>query len=393
MSQIESFIEKTDSIHSVMSIVKGMCILQVNGVDLAIPFLVGNPGMAKTALSKQMCFDSSWGFYSIHFGLIPIEEIGGLPQFHQLNQDEVGTRWSKPDMLTKLEILSKKHEIVVCLFDDVHVCSQSHFNLMYEIFTERALRGYKFPDNVAFIMAGNPSAKAGAKPIPSAIINRGCYLPVHLDFEDWKRDFALKNRLHGGIVAFLSNTKNEHCFHEAEQVSKPWASPRSWTRFSNLLTSMEEGLGKSLPSRQVLYWGSAHVGEEKASLFSTYYKLFRNINTKDIFDGKQPINVPTDMQGAYIYMMAMIDEFFNRFIDAHKNKKQNTTGKLIDTLAQLIVRCAKNSFEEIAVPSLKEVVMTSGSLGYTTLYQDLRRSISRVDDKIREKLTGLVKEI
>jgi len=114
--------------------------------------------------------------------------------------------------------------------------------LLYELFTERTLRGYQIPKNCAMMMAGNASSKSGAKSMFSAIINRCVMMPVYTDFDGWKTNFALREdvKVHAAVVSFLGNSQYQKFFHEEEQVDVAWGSPRSWTRFANEIKSREE---------------------------------------------------------------------------------------------------------------------------------------------------------
>jgi len=112
--------------------------------------------------------------------------------------------------------------------------------LLYELFTERSLRGYQIPQNCAMVMAGNTSSKSGAKSMFSAIINRCVMMPVFTDFNGWKTNFALKENIHPGVISFLGNAQYQKFFHEDEQIDVAWGSPRSWTRFANEIKSRED---------------------------------------------------------------------------------------------------------------------------------------------------------
>ena len=96
-------ITKTKPLHDVMKIVQAMCVSQTHGIDIAVPYILGPPGIAKTAQTINMCHKANWNLIVTHYGLRPIEEVSGIPQFKTVisnNTETLGTIWSLPDILT-----------------------------------------------------------------------------------------------------------------------------------------------------------------------------------------------------------------------------------------------------------------------------------------------------
>ena len=157
-------------------------VIEKGGVS--IPLLLSKPGAGKTSICYQKFNTLEWNMLAIQPALKPIEEYGGIPKFKfiKLGEDQekvLGTIWSIPEILVELHKMSKMFDLVVFFWDDIHLCGPEHLALMQECFTERSIRGYKLPANVAILLAGNPSHKAGFRSLSSAIINRCVRLPVY----------------------------------------------------------------------------------------------------------------------------------------------------------------------------------------------------------------------
>ena len=380
-------INKTKPLHEVMKIVQAMCVSQTHGMDIAIPYILGPPGIAKTAQTIKMCGDAGWNLIVTHYGLRPIEEVSGIPQFKtvKLNDvDTLGTVWSMPDILTEIHSFNDPNTITVWFLDDMHLASPALIALGYELFSERKLRGHKIPDNVAFVLAGNTSSKAGAKAMFSAVVNRCAMLPVQLDFNQWKTEFALPSGVNSKIVSFLSNVKYQRYVQEEEKTSvdSGWASYRSWTRFGNLLTPMEDFYGE-VPHGDILYYAAAHVGEEAAGEFTAYYKIFSQVEVDKIFDGVIEIKAPSDMSGQYVYMMATLSEFFNRYL---KRKDAMIRGELIKIMSKILIELAK-SRSEIATTGLKEIAVTETSLNMKNIYIKVHSAMNMIDSEIGARIS------
>lgn len=389
---------KARPIHEVMPVVKELLKIQHRSEEVAVPFLLGPPGISKTANISQMCNDEDdWEGLITHWALRAVETISGLPEFDTITLTNAkgkeitkrGTTWTMPDILTQAyRILEKKKpKVLVWLLDDMHRASPEHQSYGYEMFSERTLEGHKIPKEIRFILAGNDSAKAGAKPLFSAVINRCAVFPVRLDFEDWKVQYALPNGINPKIIAFLTNPKNARFFQEEEEIGVPWASARSWSKFSTLLNLIESS-NRTSPS-EIMYYAATHLGETAAKEFGGQYSLFAKVDAAKLFTKNAVIKVPKDMSGQYIFLLAVVSEFFNQW---GNEKKESVKEKHLKTLATIIIEVAKIA-SEVGVTGLKEIVLTEMALNYSGLYISVKKAMKDIDPKITKKLETDIKLI
>ncbi len=339
------------ALHEVIKLIIENCTLQINKIDVGIPFIQGTPGGGKTASIHHLSKQYGFNILSTHLALCPIEEMGGIPYFSKIminGKEVIGTIWSFPQIMGKLYELSEQNPntLLIWLIDDAHLLSPDHMALLYELFTERTLRGYPIPNNCAMVMAGNTSSKSGARTIFSAIINRCVLMPVYTDFDYWKNNFARleENNIHPVIISFLSNEANRKFFHEEEQVDQAWGSPRSWSRFGNELLFRERWYKKKVDIDTCLYIGAGYVGKEAASKFTTTYSIYHEFNLDDIFTNATTYKIPDDITKRYLLAHAIIDYY--------TGKPDKT--KLAKSLAHILVSYIKNS-PEMAIMIVKEL--------------------------------------
>jgi len=367
--------------------------------DVAIPYWRGAPGIGKTAFCGLFVTNYNMLVMETHFGQTPIEEVSGLPNFYDLTvngQIMKGTQWTLPEVLTQLYQLadtatvdaSGRKQTVVWLLDDFHLAPPSMMALGFEMFTKHKLRGVPLPDNVAFLLAGNMSAKAGSKKnLLSAVANRCVIMPVHGDFDYWKTKFAIPVGINSKVIAFLSHTKYSSYFQEEEQLENPWASARSWTKFANLLSGMESGMDE-ISHSDLLYYCSGHVGTEAASEFTSYYKLYAKVETAKIFDGLLAIEVPKEFGNQYIFAIANVNEFINRF----KKAKTEERGPIIKIMADIIIEIAMVK-SQIAVTAMKDIILLEKSLKLRNVYSRIKGVISTQNPEINSKLEDDIHEL
>lgn len=384
----------TMSMKEVVKIAMAQVAMQLQGKDVAIPYIQGIPGIGKTQVSLAEATRRKINMLHVHFGLTPIEEISGipLPKDVMFNEERIkGTDWTIPEILSKSYELTKNEETgkydnpVLIFIDDVHLCSPAHMALMFEMFTEKTLRGYPFPKKSAFILAGNSSSKAGAKTMFSAIVNRCSVYPVEADFDYWKMNFALRAGVNKKILGFLSNERYQQKYFTGEElVNSPWPSPRAWTRLGNLLNEMEGA--KINPSvNEISYYSAAHVGGEAASDFSSFYNFYSKTEIDAVFDRTKKIAIPDDNSGRYIYGISAVNEYSGRIIKSDKDKKK--VSDTIEIFSDIIIEISKVT-SEIGFAMMKELIMIENSLKKDMQYALIKQSMRKKDAAIENKITS-----
>lgn len=390
--------------------------LQIEGKDMAIPYVVGPPGIGKTRFLEQKCKEFGFGFVPFHFALIPIEEVGGLPIFKKIPiigtllklfdnfknekpKEISGTEWSLPDIMTKIYEAAAKHEKVIIFLDDFHMCSPAHLTLGYEMFTERKLRDFKFPDNCAFILAGNNSAKSGSKQMFGAIINRLAVYTVNPNFDQWVAEYAIPEGINGKIITFLKAQVNRGYFLGEESTNEPWPSPRSWSRFSEILNSMEHFI-KNISQEEIMYNSYAHVGKNASAEFTAYYKIYSKTEMDKIFDKKKLISIPDNTTDTYIYGMAASNECVSRFLEANDMENSQAKSKakkeVIDVMSDIIIEISKSNID-IGVSMLKNVIDYGNALKgekaklpVNDIMKTIREKNIQTDKKLTESITNIL---
>ena len=340
--------------------------MQIKNVDVAIPFLRGKPGGGKTGIITNYCLNNpKVGFLSTHFAIKPIEETGGIPRFKKIKingHEFFGTQWTIPDIIMTLYSLAQKYEKVIWLLDDSHLLSSAHMTLLYELFTERSIRGYRIPSNVGMCMAGNTSNKAGAKTLFSAIVNRVMFMDVYTPFEHWKEDFAIPNNVNPIVVSFLQYETHAKYFHEDEKVDKPWGSPRSWTRLGNMIDGLLKEKIK-LTTQDILYLAQGHIGDG-ASEFTTYWEIYSKFNfnkiLSEIYNGQMDNIKNMNNYEKYVMTSGLIKHYIDNVTTDKSKLPRKELEKIKErekwftrAFAKFIIFLFEN-FEDLAMLTLRE---------------------------------------
>lgn len=372
-------------INDAMKMAVENCYLQINGVDVMIPYIAGAPGGGKTQATHQLgqILDKC-AVLSTHFAITPYEEHSGIPQFTKVminNKEEIGTVWSFPSIMKSLYELAEKNNIVIWLLDDMHLCGAIHMSLLYELLTERKLRDYHLPNNVAIILAGNHGHnKAGSKTMFSAIVNRVFMMPVFTGYDEWKKNFAIKNNVHNAITSFLKNDKYKSYFHEEEQVDSPWGSPRSWTRFSNFLQANENWHG-NIKESDILYIGQGHVSKAAASEFTMYYKIFSKFDIPKIFEGYKEFELPDSTIDQYALAYAMCSHITSI----------SDTKIIIEPFSHIIYKYIKET-PDLGLMIIHEILDIERFMNKRNIYINVSRELNNLEPGITNDLLKQVSD-
>ncbi len=401
----EQFTKGSKALHEVINLVIENCYLQVQGYDVGTPFICGAPGGGKTASLHYLSTLYNFGILSTHLALKPLEETGGIPQFENIiinGKPMIGTIWSFPDIMKTLfelasetisvkakdkdgkEIIEQKPKLVIWLLDDAHLLSPIHMALLYELLTERSLRSYKLPQNVAIVMAGNTSNKSGAKTLFSAIVNRCVMMPVHTDFDGWKTNYALTEgvKIHPAVISFLGHNQYRKYFHEEEQVDQAWGSPRSWTRFAREILIREEWYTKTISSDICSYLGTGYVGKEGASDFVIYYKVYSEFDIDGILMSASSYELPDDPVKRYALAYALITNYIGR---SDRSKYTQNLAYLID---QFMIHAP-----ELSIMMLKEMKQLEKTLKKRNIVDQIILQIQKIDPTRASEVLKSVIEI
>lgn len=435
---ITNTIEKP--LHEIIEYVDSISYLQTESdIPYQTPLIIGKPGGGKTMSIEYLAKKKDDEFFSSHFALMTLEELGGIPQFNSeiiQNKETLTTVWSLPEFVSTLykksdiaktkqfggvlikskinkkiingiphvkdfteyykntykfnneleefEIISgdnKPHRVIL-LLDDIHRCDVDHQTALIEILSEKKIKGYKFPKNVAIILAGNFTNISGFKGFLSPVVNRCMFLHVSTDFNYWKKNYALKNNVHPVIIAFLSAFPNY--FHMDEENSTPWASPRAWTNFSNILTLLEqENKNKKLPLNTISYFTYAHLGNSVSEKFTSFYSLFNEFETNEIFN---TVNTSKDFfkyidKYEYNKQYSLAYACINYFIQNYNNKTKN---KLLNTIKCIIEAYKSNNsnknYAELGLTVMKEIVIIFNANSSKYDINDFLSTLVTIDD-------------
>lgn len=207
-----------------------------------VPLVVGESGIGKTALAKQIAKENNWHLVVIDGNLLKEGEIGGLPTIESYRTiDSNGNKIEKK--MTVYAVHNKLKEIdevvatgktVLLFIDEMNRCEHTVQQELMNLILNREINGYELSDKVNILAAMNPSSKYGSDfdyqvvDMDAAQENRFVWLHMESDYIQWIK-WATSAGIEQVIIEFIS-TFPEYLNKKNEDDVR--ATPRSYERVS-----------------------------------------------------------------------------------------------------------------------------------------------------------------
>jgi hypothetical protein len=334
-----------------------------------VPLIVGESGIGKTALAKEIAKGNGWNLIVIDGNLLKEGEIGGLPTVEAYVDVNGNTRLEKKTTVYavhhKLREIDEKigrGETVLLFIDEINRCEHTVQQELMNLILNREINGYQLHDEVKILAAMNPSSKYGADydyqvvDMDAAQENRFVWLYMEADYLQWL-SWAINAGLEQKVVEFIS-TYPEYLHRVNEDSVR--ATPRSYERISKAYSVYKESKD-SIPRSVFLNVLAGNVGkligEEFLNFIESDYSPL--ISYDDIFMGDSLTDELGErvVRESHTRLYITIKNILNRMETDIKNDIQNT-GNPIDRLVHFltwypvdlrigIMKEIKSNYEEV----------------------------------------------
>jgi hypothetical protein len=191
-------------------------------------FLWGPPGIGKSDIVKQIGEDAGREVIDIRLPLWEPTDIKGIPYFDSTANTMV---WAPP-----AELPSDPDSKAIIFLDELNSAPPAVQAAAYQLVLNRRVGQYKLPAGVDIVAAGNRDGDKGVTyRMPAPLANRFLHLEMKVDFDDYQ-EWATANKIHPEVVGYVSFAKQDLYDFDPKGSSKSFATPRSWSFVSDLLT-------------------------------------------------------------------------------------------------------------------------------------------------------------
>jgi len=261
-----------------------------------VPLIVGESGIGKTALAKEIASEKNWSLIVIDGNLLKEGEIGGLPTIESYtrvnhNGDKVEKKTTVYAVHNKLREIDEEigsQKTVLLFIDEINRCEHTVQQELMNLILNREINGYKLHEDVKIVAAMNPSSKYGSDfdyqvvDMDVAQENRFVWLHMEPDYIQWL-DWAIGTGIEQKVIEFIS-VFPEYLHKINEDDLR--ATPRSYERISSIYKIYKKNKD-SIPRSVFLNVIKGNVGkfiaEEFVSFVEADYSSLLSYN--DVFLG------------------------------------------------------------------------------------------------------------
>ncbi len=338
-------------------------------------FLLGAPGIGKTAIMEQIAQELGVGLVSYSMTHHTRQSALGLPF---ITQKEYSDKLYDVSEFTMSEIISTVYDFEektgrcegILFLDEINCVSETLMPAMLQFLQYKIFGRHQVPDGWIVVTAGNPSEfNRNARDFDIATWDRLRRIDVEPDYAAWRK-YALAKQVHPSVVSYLDIEKDHFYKIETTIDGKSFVTARGWDDLSATIKLYEQ-LGMSVSEELI---GQFIQNEEIAKHFSVYYDLFTKYK-----DGYQ---IDTILEGS------VDDRVIGQAQDASFDERVSLMGLLVDALSQ---RFKESVYFESYISHIFESLTKLKDSD--DLYQDLVGLLKSTQEKIRlERENNLLDE-
>ena len=335
-----------------------------------VPLIVGESGIGKTALAKQLASENNWSFVVIDGNLLKEGEIGGLPtiesytttNFNGETIEKKITVYALHNKLREIEEEIAKGKSVLLFIDEINRCEHTVQQELMNLILNREINGHHLHDDVKILAAMNPSSKYGSDfdyqvvDMDAAQENRFVWLNMEPDYNQWI-NWAINADIEQKVIEFIS-TFPEYLHRINEDDVR--ATPRSYERVSKSYKVYKEQRD-SIPRSVFLNVIKGNIGKVIAEEFVSFVESDAKalISYEDVFLGetlsKDILNKVKEETHTRLYLSALnILKTLELNISNDEDEQSNYINRFIEFLKLYpvdlmvgIMKDMKNSYQEV----------------------------------------------
>ena len=291
-------------------------------------FLIGAPGIGKTAIMIQIAHELGIGLVSYSMTHHTRQSALGLPFIvHKKFKDEE----FDVSEYTMSEIVASIYDYMeesgldsgILFLDEINCVSETLYPSLLQFLQFKTFGRHKVPENWIIVCAGNPPEyNKSVHEFDIVTMDRLRIMDIDPDYAAWRK-YALDKGVHPAITSFLEIKPENFYSVESTPSSKRFVTARGWDDLSEMILLYEQTgkqINKSLIEQFVR-------DPQIAERFALYYELFNKYRS--------------DYQVDQILAGVADDDIFARAQAAEFDERL----ALLDLILDALSKSSRNAFE------------------------------------------------
>ena len=280
-------------------------------------FLMGPPGIGKTAIMEQVAGELGVGMLSYSMTHHTRQSALGLPYIAHKNY---GGREYMVSEYTMSEIIASIYDLMeetgvkegILFLDEINCVSETLAPIMLQFLQYKVFGRHRVPEGWVVVTAGNPSEyNNSVREFDIVTWDRLKRIDVEPDFDVWK-EYAYKTGVHAAVLTYLEIRKADFYQIASTIDGKRFVTARGWDDLSQML-KLYELHGLTVDENLV---GQYLQDPKIARSFAAYYDLFNKYRS--------------DYQVDQILAGDVSDEIRERAMAAGFDERLSLIGLLLD---------------------------------------------------------------
>lgn len=239
-------------------------------------FLVGAPGIGKTAIMEQIADDMGVCLLSYSMTHHTRQSAIGLPYIEKKVYG--GVEYSVSEY-TMSEIIASVYEMMestgkkegILFLDEINCVSETLAPTMLQFLQYKVFGRHRVPKGWIVVTAGNPPEyNNSVREFDIVTLDRMKKISVEPSYEAWKK-YAVSKNTHPAILTYLELKKNNFYKVESSPEGKKFVTARGWSDLSDMLKLYEQNNIQADENLICQYLQDEKISED----FSVYYDLFK----------------------------------------------------------------------------------------------------------------------
>lgn len=298
-------------------------------------FLLGAPGIGKTAIMKQIAEELQLGLVSYSITHHTRQSALGLPFIVDKKfKDESFriTEYTMSEIIAAVyhEIEKSGNDYGILFIDEINSASETLAPTMLQFLQSKVFGTHRVPSGWVIVAAGNPPEyNKSVKEFDIVTMDRVKKMVVEADYNIWKK-YAYSKRVHISIINYLDLFNSNFYFAENSIDGMRIVTPRGWEDLS-MIIHMYEKLKLEITSDLIVqYLQHPKVAKEFYYFYSLFLKYKNNIDLNKVLNGTLDSKSITNISGMKIdekiAIIGLITEglslkFFDNYISEEVIKK------------------------------------------------------------------------
>ena len=259
-------------------------------------FLMGPPGIGKTAVMKQIAQELGVGLVSYSMTHHTRQSALGLPV---IVRKSYGGEEQAVSEYTMSEIIASVYDMIeqggvksgILFLDEINCVSETLTPTMLQFLQYKTFGKHAVPEGWIVVTAGNPPEyNRSAREFDIVTWDRLKRIDIEPDYGAWK-EYALKKGVHASVLSYLEARRENFYRVELTVEGKRFITARGWMDLSDMIKLYE--LNNIAVDKLLIqqYVQDKDIAED----FAVYYELFNKYKSdykiEQILDGNAPRDI------------------------------------------------------------------------------------------------------